>query len=356
MTSVPALVLTCALGILCLSDQRPLALALAVVVTGILAFKVPLHSFVQKLSAAEIAAAVKFGLLSLVLLPLLPDRDYGPRDWPWLADRLRGLGVADATLARLQPVNPHQLLLIVVAISGAGFAGYVLVRLLGPRRGLLLTGIAGGIVSSTAVTLAMAEQSRRTPEWRRPLAAAVLAACSVMSLRVLVVSSALDGNLLAPLVLPLGLLLLGNLGAASFLARRHGGTITESDVRVGTPLAFGPALRLTGLIFVIRVLSEIAVLAFGDAGLVVLAALSGAVDVDAITVAASQQAAAGQVATGLAAAAIGTAVAANTLFKGAFVLATGDRATGRTAAAALLLTLLAGLLGLLLSFGFGIGR
>src|SRR5262249_6051637 len=163
-----------------------LALALAVVVTAILAVKVPLHSFVHALSHEELVASLKFGLLALVLLPLLPNRSFGPLDAPWVGDSLRALGVREETLAQLALLNPYKLWLIVVMISGLGFVGYVLVRLLGPQRGFVLTGLAGGLVSSTSVTLAMAEQSKRTPQWSNPISGAVLAACTVMAARVLV--------------------------------------------------------------------------------------------------------------------------------------------------------------------------
>src|SRR5688572_21869559 len=246
MTSVPTLLITYALGVLCLSGLRPLALGLAVVVTGILAVKTPLHRFVRALAAEEIAAAVKFGLLALVLLPLLPDRDFGPKDWPWLAARLQGV-MQEETLARLALVNPYKLWLLVVLISGIGFVGYVLVKVLGPQRGLVVTGFAGGLVSSTSVTLAMAEQSRHTPKWKDSIAAAVLAACTVMAVRVLVVAVAIHASLFALLGPPLAGLMLTSLVVTFILSRRAGRpgvARTEGAVAVSTPLAIGPALQL----------------------------------------------------------------------------------------------------------------
>jgi uncharacterized membrane protein (DUF4010 family) len=345
MTSVPTLLLTYGLGALCLSGQRPLAVALAVVVTAILAFKVPLHSFVRALTQQEVLAAVKFALLALVLLPVLPDQDYGPGDWPWLAERLQAFAVPAATLARLALFNPYRLWLIVVVISGLGFVGYVLVRLLGPGRGLLLTGLAGGLVSSTSVTLAMAERSRTAPQWRHSIVAAVLAACAAMSVRVFLIAVVLYGGLLVPLGPPLGALMLANVIIAIWLSRRADRAVHQEPMQVGTPLALGPALRLAGLIVLVRLLSEVATFAIGDAGLFVMAVLSGGVDVDPITVTTGQQAAASRIGDGFATGVICTAVAANTVVKGLLMLWTAERATARVAFAAMAGTLLAGLVG-----------
>jgi uncharacterized membrane protein (DUF4010 family) len=116
-------------------------------------------------------------------------------------------------------------------------------------------------------------------------------------------------------------------------------------MQVGTPLALGPALRLAGLILLVRLLSEVATLAIGDAGLFVMAVLSGGVDVDPITVTAGQQVAASRISDGFAAGVICTAVAANTVVKGLLMLWTAERATARVAFGAMAGTLLAGLVG-----------
>ena len=349
MTSVPTLLLTYGLGSLCCSNLRPVALALAVVIAWVLAKKAPLHKFVRGLTPNELTAAVKFGLLTLVLWPLLPDHEFGPRDWPALAERLTNWGMAPSTLDRLALVNPYQLWFLVVAISGLGFCAYVLVRILGAKRGLVLTGLAGGIVSSTSVTLAMAEQSRRTPQWKNSIVAAVLVACGVMTLRVLVVATALHAPLLRTLGLPIGAMLVANLALAFWMTRRGAGAGGGSSgpIVIATPLAIGSAVKLAGLIFLVRVLSEVAVLLIGDAGLLLMAGLSGLVDVDALTVAASQQAATARIGDAFAAAAIFVAVAVNTLVKAVLALTTADRAAGRATFQALLVTLAAGTLGCL---------
>ncbi|MCC6669607.1 MAG: MgtC/SapB family protein [Planctomycetes bacterium] len=348
-TSVLTLFLTFGLGVLCFAGQIPLAIALAVVVTGILTVKVPLHTFVRTLTRAEIAAAVKFGLVALVLLPLLPDRDFGPLDWPWLAEQLRAAHVAEPTMQRLALVNPYSLWFLVVAISGLSFVGYVLVRTIGPGRGLVLTGLAGGMVSSTATSLAMAAQSRRTPHLRHSIVAAVLAACSVMALRVLIVSAAFATALFTTLLAPVGAMLVSGGLVAFWLARRAKGGTAEGALKLSTPFALGPALKLTGLFLLVRTAGELATILIGTTGLYLTAALSGIVDVDAITVAVGQQVKAQEALDArVGAGAIFLAVAVNTVVKASMVLVSGDRAVGRTVFLALAGTLLAGATGLAL--------
>src|SRR6185503_16354165 len=118
---------------------------------------------------------------------------------------------------------------------------------------------------------------------------------------------------------PLGAMLVVSVIVVLWLARRGGSPKAGGEVAVATPLAIWPALQLAGLMFAVRVLSEFAVLAIGNAGLILMAALSGIVDVDALTVAASQQAAASGVSDGFAAAAICVAVAVNTIAKGSLL-------------------------------------
>ena len=349
-TSVLTLFLTYGLGVLCFAGEAPLAIALAVVITGILAVKVPLHAFVRTLTRVEIAGGVKLGLVALVLLPLLPDRDFGPLDWPWLAAQLRANAVSEATLAKLALLNPYNLWFLVVAISGLSFIGYVLVRWIGPGRGLVLTGLAGGLVSSTATSLAMAEQSRRTPHLRHTIVVAVLAACSVMALRVLIFSAAFATSLLTTLLLPVGAMLVSGVVLALVLARRAQTGTSEGTIKLTTPFALVPALKLTGLFLVIRIVGAVATILIGTTGLYLTAALSGIVDVDAIVVAVGQQVK-GQdaLSSRVGAIAIFVAVAVNTVAKGLMVLISGDKATGRTVLVSLLTTLAAGFVGLALT-------
>ncbi|HEX7825840.1 MAG TPA: MgtC/SapB family protein, partial [Mycobacterium sp.] len=138
-----------------LAYSRPaLAVALAVVVAGLLVSKTRIHRFARDImTEVELEDAIKFLVVAFVILPLLPDRGLGP------------YGV----------LNPEKVWLLVVLLTGIGWVGYIGVRALGPERGLLITGIAGGFVSASATTASMGRLSRTTPSLRAPLASALLA-------------------------------------------------------------------------------------------------------------------------------------------------------------------------------------
>lgn len=356
-TSVFTMAVTYSLGAMAMTDLSLVAGASAVIVTAILTYKAPLHRFVRKLAPEEIQAAVKLGLVALVALPALPNRAFGPRDWPLLGDALQRAGVSEEALDALRVVNPFQLWFFVVAISGIGFVGYVLVRAIGASRGLPLAGLVGGLVSSTAVTFSVAQQSKSAARANAaPFAAAILAACFVMSLRVIAIVAA-AGPRLVPQVAMAMLPAAAVTGVAAWrLARgaRAGGADSASAVGVKTPFALGPALKLTAVYFAVRVVSKVLTLLIGGAGLIVTAVFAGLVDVDAVTLSSAQESGGdkGGVSLQLAAAAILTAVASNTLVKSGTVFAIGSRAVARTVAVWLGASLGAGLAGLLLGRAF----
>ncbi len=137
-------------GALCYWDHLDLAAALAVVTFGFLTLKPQLHGLAQRISSEDLYATLKFAIISLIVLPVLPNQTYGPPPF-------------DA-------FNPYKTWLMVVFISGISFLDYLLIKIIGSRRGIGLTGHLGGLVSSTAVTLSFSEHSQDHPELARPFA------------------------------------------------------------------------------------------------------------------------------------------------------------------------------------------
>ncbi len=348
VTSAFTLVITYVLGVLSLTELRLLAAAMAVAIAAVLAIKVQARTFLGNLRQSEVGAAIQLGLVTIVLLPLIPDRDFGPADWEPLARALRELGATETALASLAVFNPFKLWVLVVAISAIGFAGYVLIRSLGPRRGLTITGFVGGLVSSTAVTLSMAEQSKRTPGLVGPFASAVLAASTVMAFRVIAIALALAPGLALPLTFPMAPMLLTTGLAALFIARRgddgEGSAEAGSAVSLTTPFALLPALKLTALFFLVRIVGRVLTILLGGAGLVLAAFAAGIVDVDAITAAVAQESVdpSTTISERFAVIAIFTAVATNTLVKAGMIFLLGSRPVGRAAALWLVVSLVAG--------------
>lgn len=176
-TTEVAAVITVLAGALCYWGLLQLAVAIAVATAVMLSAKLELRRFVARLRREDIVATLKFAVVTAIILPVFPNQ---------------GVGVPPFDI-----LNPYQIWLMVVLISGIGFVGYVLIQIVGPRRGIGLTGVLGGLVSSTAVTWSLAQRSRNRERLARSLALAIVVAWSMMFARVLVAVTIVSRPLLA---------------------------------------------------------------------------------------------------------------------------------------------------------------
>jgi uncharacterized membrane protein (DUF4010 family) len=257
--------LTLALGYLATTGQELAALACAVATTMLLSMREQLHGWLKGLTAAEVQAIGRFGLLAAVILPLLPDGQYGPLD-AW---------------------NPHKIWMIVVFVSGFSLAGYVAAKRLGEQAGLLATAFTGALVSSTAVTLSLARKLREGTADPAAATAGIAIASSVMLIRVRVVTAVLApfaGWALIRLLLPAIVVAL-LLAALALRKARAGGHAARNAL--GNPFDIRPALVLALLVAVIALAVRWAERRFGDTGITVMLALTGFADVDAAVMALS---------------------------------------------------------------------
>lgn len=272
----------------------------ASVITGsmvlLLSLRTRLHHLVERMSEEDIRAIAHFTLIAIVILPLLPDRAYGPYD-AW---------------------NPQKLWLVVVLVSGFSLAGYVATRVLGPSRGIIATAAAGSVVSSTAVTTSIAGRLRDEEGTTLFLHAGISAASVVMFMRIMVLVA-----VLAPFALPtLSVLaipgLIVSLIATTILlraARKHP-PATHKPVEVKNPAAIGPALVLVGLVMVMTLAARWVLEHYGNHGVALVLAISGTVDVDSAVIAMGSLPE-GTLAPHMAGLALLAPMALNTLFKAA---------------------------------------
>ena len=261
-TEVVAL-LTFILGALCFTDEGlQIVPILAIIITTLLAVKPYLHTFARKISQKEIINTLKFLIIAFVILPLLPDQTFGP----------------------LNVFNPYQIWLVVVFISGISFAGYILMKFIGAERGISATGIIGGLVSSTAVTTAMAARVRETDFIIRAAVFATVVASSMMFLRVLFEVAVINPNLISLLTVPM--LSMGVVGIALGLLAWKTTKIREvgEDFKLKNPFSLKPALIFGLLFLIILFASKIADIYFGSSGIYITSIISGVADVDAITI------------------------------------------------------------------------
>jgi uncharacterized membrane protein (DUF4010 family) len=299
-TEIAALVV---FGLTLLVPQaRLLAVALAVVTTLLLVSKPWFGELVPRLSRVDFVATIQLLVVLAIVLPLLPAEAHDP--WGVLAPRKIGL--------------------FVTLILGVDYAGYVVSRILGPR-GAGLTGLVGGLVSSTAVTLSMARKAKEQPALVPAGQLATFLAGAVMPIRVMIISFVLNRRLglaVAPAMVATALVLL--LGAWWKWRKVRGATKgAGAEVPLQNPLSLVSALKWGAFMCVILIVTQVAKNYFGDRGLILTAVVAGLADVDAITLAVSGQA---NLATTLGALAIMVAVASNTTVKAAMAWASGGRA------------------------------
>lgn len=261
ITGTVASLATFSLGALTVFGHVSLAAATAVVMTSLLGYKPLLHDWINKLDQAEIYATLKLLLISVVILPVLPDRGIGP----W------------------QAINPYHVWLMVVLIAAISYLGYFAIKIVGNRHGPMLTGICGGLASSTAVTLDLSRLAKQYPGMHNALAAGILMACATMYVRILLVTSILNAELFQDL-----LAALISMGGVTYLSaflfwRKAREFNPEQAIKLQNPFQLGIALKFGALLLVVMLLSKLLKLYFGDIGTYFLAAVSGLTDVDAIT-------------------------------------------------------------------------
>ena len=301
--------LTFVLGALAASGQVAAAAAGAVVAALLLSAKPAMHRWLGTLGRHELSAGLQLLLLSVVVLPLLPDQGYGP----W------------------QALNPHRIWWMVVLIAAMSFVGYFAVKEAGARKGAVFTGLFAGLASSTALTLHFSRLARGRPDLSPMLAMGILLACGTMFPRMAVVLAVVAPGLLLPALLPLGLMTLVIYGAAlrQWWALRD--PPGEAAAAMTNPLELPVAIGFGALLALVMVLAKAVEVWLGNAGVLVLAAASGIADVDAITLSL-----AGMAGTGLdqniAVTGIVIAAGANCLVKGGMASVIGGRRLGLTVA------------------------
>jgi uncharacterized membrane protein (DUF4010 family) len=296
-TTVAAAAVCYLLGALAGLGEPALAGALAIGVTALLYFKPELEGFSAGLKRHEQVSVLQFLVVTFIVLPILPDRGYGP----------------------YEAFNPRNVWLMVVLVSGIGLATYVALRIAGERHGVLMTGVLGGLLSSTAATVLYARRSRESQAMER-LALAVVPLANVVPLARVALIAAVVAPAILPQLLPvLGAALAAGLAVAALFMRRLGsGDAAVPESR--NPAELGTALRFAALYALVLLLSAWLSDLAGERGLYAAALASGMVDIDPINLSALNFFAAGRIMPATAVATIGFAYLANVAFKMAVLL------------------------------------
>ena len=274
-------------------DRAAMILTLTLVI--LLALKPYVHQVSRRFNREDVRMALQFAAITGVILPLVPNEPWGPYG----------------------AFNPHSLWLMVVLVSGASFGGYVAVRMLGHKLGIALTGMIGGIASSTATTLAMSKESREQPALAQDCAMAVVLACTVMLWRVAFLTTVIYPPILGQILTPFLVISVPGLLWCGWRMLRHGkGTHRDSAPEYRNPLGLRDSLKFAVFYALIVYLVKAGQAHFGEAGIETVSALSGLMDLDAISLSLSRMAKEGAVLE-VSAKGILIATVANTLVKAA---------------------------------------
>lgn len=305
-TTQVALLVCFGLGAMVWYGEQTLAIMLAIVTTVLLYFKAELEGISKSLTRRDLVSMLQFAVVTFIVLPVLPNQNYGP----------------------YSTLNPYQIWLMVVLISGVSLAGYVALRIFGLRYGAVLLGLLGGLVSSTATTLVYAKHSRADAEMRKLAVTVILLANLVVMLRLSVLTAIIAPSLLARLLPVLGAGFALGLAVTLYQWRRQHahGALLMPDMKNPTELR---AALSFGLLYAIVLLASAWLSDYaGEKGLYAVALVSGLTDVDPITLSTLRLLDLGQVVQEQAVIAIMLAVLANLIFKLGLVFSIGGRALG----------------------------
>jgi len=258
-TSEISMLVVFMLGSLVLWNFIILAAIIGVIVTLFLTLKIQLHTFAGKINEEDLYATLKLAIITVIILPLLPDKTYGP----------------------FNVLNPRAIWYMVIFISGISFIGYILIKIYGQDKGIFVTGLLGGMVSSTAVAVSLSRKSNENKELAGNLAVGIILASTVMYPRIFIVALVFNSSLILKLWIPMLIFTLTGIGISYFMSKKVT-NIKHEKIEVKNPFELKSAL-LFGLIFgLVMFAAKAAQVYLGNAGVYSASGLAGITSVDAI--------------------------------------------------------------------------
>ncbi|PZV79748.1 uncharacterized membrane protein (DUF4010 family) [Algoriphagus aquaeductus] len=255
------------LGTLVLNGLIEISLFITVILVVVLSSKFRIKTIVGKITAEELYDFIRFVVLALLIFPFLPDETFGP----------------------YQVLNFREIGWVVLLTSGLGLVGYILTKFLGANRGILVSGLVGGLVSSTAVTWVFAQKSKENPSLSSSCATAILAASSIMTIRVLIWTFIFNLALFEKLLFPVLIVFLAGLGITVYIfAKRKKELMDDQLIPLKKPLDLKSALVFGAIYSAILLLVSYANENLGERGTFISSAIAGISDIDAITISVSK--------------------------------------------------------------------
>ena len=327
LTTNFALIVTFVLGIMVSASYYRDAVATAVIIVTLLSLKTRFRSVISNITSEELFAFIKFSIIALLILPFLPNKEYGP-------DNL---------------LNPFEIGSIIVIVSFLNFIGYFLVKFVGSKKGIILTALLGGLISSTAVTWNYASRSKESTELSKKYSAGIIVASAIMFPRLALLAYIFNSEILKYLALPFGLLTLV-CTAAALLLMRGDNNIPTTNIKLGNPLnmlnAIGFGVVYLVILFAVFYSNQF----FGENGLYYSALIAGLADTDAITISMAKFSLEGEKLK-LAASVIIAATISNMLVKLVITLLKGSKSTAKLVGYAFGIVILMGIIYILVTKG-----
>ena len=309
ITTSIAVVIVYLLGGICWYGRLLESCVIVVVILWVLSAKDQLHAFAQKLSKEDIIAIVKFAVITALVLPFLPNNSYGPPG--------------------LEVLNPRSIWIFVVFISGIGFVGYGLIKIVGPGKGIWLTGPLGGLASSTALTLNLAGRSRENEAYASDFTLGIVLSWAVMYVRLYLICIFLSGALAKPLALPLLLPVVPALLYALYLKVKEFRNHQQKSADFTNPFKLLPAIKFGVIFTCVMFVANAARVYLGSGALLACSFLGGAAEMDAVAFSVIDMNLKSGLAVRELVLALLFASLANTLTKGAMVCVLGAKSMRR---------------------------
>lgn len=329
--------ITYMLGAVVMMEHYTVAAILVILILILLSGKDTIAGWSRHLSRQEFSNTLKFGIISLVVLPLLPNQSYAIAD---LFALFGARDIATHAIVTMKFINPFSIWLFVVIMAGVEYVGYILSKILGNRSGTVLSGAVGGLISSTAVTGAMTTKSHENTKNTYAFVAAVLIASMIMCVRVVIISTFYNPRILEALLLPAFAMLVG-LGIMAWLAYRKDKQLSASDKaemdgNYSSPFRLLPAMQFALIIVGVKFLAGVGLI-YQDVISIhlfyyVLGMISGLADVDAITMDMAGKSADGTLSIILATSTILIATMSNNVVKAGIAYRFGEKTFGRQVA------------------------
>lgn len=353
-TSEYAGFITYFIGVIAMFGEYSLAVMVAIFLLLLLSAKEYFKKLKMRFSREELGDSLKFAVIALVILPLLPDAKFSILEmvnWVYSGGMTWTHPVLTAKF-----FNPYGTWFFVVIMAGVEYAGYLLSRMIGTKGGIMLSGAIGGLISSTATTVAMTRKSTEKSQHRNSYVVATLLASCIMFIRVVLVAFVIYPPILTTILFPASVMFMGLLAMTGFIFFQARKEVSTKEIETETkeyesPFQLLPAIQFAGLIVIIKFLSVIGksyshiippeIYNYG------LALISGLADVDAINMAYSTGARSGDFTLVIAATTILIAVMSNNVVKASIAYRFGESGYGKKVLLGFGVSIIAGILALL---------